>query len=130
MQKSRSPAEYIDMDRRLESRFESNLEVSVTDLARPGRCVAGLLHDISNSGVCVLTPIPLEAGDPVRLEIRDASFFGIVTYSRAEESSWRSGVAVQRVLLGGSDLSRLLEALLADVMPSVAIGGPEAFRGS
>lgn len=94
----------------------------VTDLLKPGHSAAGTICDISNNGVSITGSLPLNAGGLVRLDVGDSVLFGIVTYGRAEESNWRMGVEVQRVLHGGSDLSQLLQRVLQEEMPSVAQG--------
>jgi hypothetical protein len=80
------------------------------------------MRDISESGVCVVAPLPLSAGDIVRLDVQDSVLFGMVTYAESEEAGWRTGIEVQRVLLGGSDLSKLLQNALHEALPAVAQG--------
>jgi len=100
----------------------ADLAVWVTDLQKPERSNAGTIRDISASGVSVLTPLPLTAGDIVRLDVADSVLFGIATYGVAEAADWRIGIEVQRVLHGGSDLAQLLERVLHEEMPAIAQG--------
>jgi hypothetical protein len=110
------------MDRRFDTRYPAEFEVWVTNLLKLGHSAAGRMRDISESGVCVVAPLPLAAGDMVRLDVADSSFFGLVTYAVREESDWRAGIEVQRVLLGESELSQLLQQVLEREMPAIAAG--------
>lgn len=116
------------VDGRFDRRYPADLEVWVTDLQHEGHSGCGVLRDISESGVCACTPMQLAPGDIVRLDVTDTVLFGIVTYSRPDETShalpkpWRTGIEVQRVLMGESDLSTLLRKVLEDEMPQVLAG--------
>lgn len=112
------------MDGRFETRYPADLEAWVTDLQNMGHSACGVVRDISNSGICLSTPIPLGPADVVRLDIADSVLFGFVTYanpepSQAEEPRWRTGIEVQRVLMGGSDLGQLLKKVLEEQMPQL-----------
>lgn len=115
------------MDGRFDPRYPANMEVWVTDLQNEGYSACGTIRDISASGVCVAVPLALAAGDVVRLDIADSVLYGFVTYSEAEaytldtaeRDSWRTGIEVQRVLIGDSDLGKLLRQVLNAEMPRV-----------
>jgi PilZ domain len=98
------------------------MAVWVTDLLKPGRSASGTMRDISNSGLCVVTPLPLTPGDMVRLDVAESVLFGIVTHATAEGADWRTGIEIERVLIGDSDLSRVLHLVLQESMPDLAIG--------
>jgi hypothetical protein len=72
--------------------------------------------DISNSGVAVSAPLELAPGAAVQLEIADSVMFGFIVHCAPQNGEFRMGIEVQRVLLGGSDLSRLLQSVLQDVV--------------
>ena len=110
------------MERRFESRYPANLEVWVTDLQNDGHSACAAIHDISESGVCVVTPLQLAPGAIVRIDAADSSLFGFVTYAIVEDSGWRAGIEIQRVLVGVSDLSVLLQQVLLEAMPQIAVG--------
>jgi hypothetical protein len=105
------------MDRRFDNRYPSDSIVQITTLPAPGSTCTGKLIDISSSGVALSAPIELPAGSAVQLEVADSFMFGFVVYCAPESSDFRMGIEVQRVLLGGSDLSRLLQSALIDAMP-------------
>jgi hypothetical protein len=107
------------VDRRLDPRFFSDAEVCVTTLSDPGRYGAGRMIDLSESGMSVLVPLELAAGDIVQLQIGDSTLFGFVMHSTREDESFRAGIELQRVLIGGSDLSQVLSGALREVMPQL-----------
>ena len=80
------------------------------------------MRDISDSGMCVVVPLQLGSGDLVRLDVADSVLFGLVTSAVPENSDWRTGIEIQRVLLGESELSQLLHQVLQRTMPAVAVG--------
>ena len=80
------------------------------------------MSDISNSGVCLVTLLELAVGAVVRIDAADSALFGFVTYANRQGADWHAGIEIQRVLLGESDLSRLLQQVLHDAMPQVTVG--------
>ena len=107
------------MDRRFDPRFLTELEVRVTDLAKPARSGAGRMTDISVTGMGVAVPFELAEGDIVQLDVDDSFLYGIVVHARADGSRYVAGVEIQRVLIGGSDMSRILQRALQDMLPQV-----------
>jgi hypothetical protein len=105
------------MDRRIDSRYPASLEVTVTDIAAPDRVASGLVVDISQSGVCATLSMAMAKGAIVKAQVGDCVLFGHVVYC-IEEQSFRTGIEVVRVLIGESDLARLMNAMLAESMPS------------
>jgi protein involved in polysaccharide export with SLBB domain len=108
------------MDGRFETRYPAEFEVWMTDLQNLGHSACGRMRDISQSGVCVVGPLKLGPGDIVRIDVADSVLFGLITYSLPEGPEFRVGIEVQRVLLGGSDLSEVLELALNNAMPKLA----------
>jgi hypothetical protein len=107
------------VERRYDHRLPTDLDVRVTRLTQPAKSGPGQLADISNSGVCITVPFELAAGDVVQLEIADSNLFGFVVHASVEGAAFRVGIEVQRVLIGGSDLSRVLHLALRRVLPAV-----------
>lgn len=107
------------MERRYDHRLPTDLDVGVTRLTQPARSGHGQLADISNSGVCVIAPFELAAGDIVQLEVADSNLFGFVVHATPEGTAFRVGIEIQRVLIGGSELSRVLHVALRRVLPGV-----------
>lgn len=109
------------MDYRLDERWPADTEVRVTALLGRDDSGSGRVADISKSGVCVLLQLRLSPGDSVQLEMADSVLFGTVVYSSPEGECFRVGVELAEVLLGGTDMSRLLADALRLMMPSCAI---------
>jgi len=104
------------MDRRLHERVEVQFEAKVTTLKNRETAYA-TVSDISQAGISVALPMQLTPGDKVQIEMADCHLSGNVIYSNPEAPLFRTGIAVARVELGGSDLSQLLQRTLAEVMP-------------
>jgi len=100
------------MDSRLHERLPLSLKAQIINLTRDEDPVDGELTDISASGVCVRAASRLTPGDVVRVDFSDGSLFGQIVYANPESPTLRCGVEVFEVLLGSSDLSRLIEQTL------------------
>jgi hypothetical protein len=107
------------VERRLHPRYPTSLEATVVELAKGGTSTAAIVTDISASGVRVALDHPLAPGDVIRLDIVDSLFWGHVVHANADGPGFTVGVEIERVLLGGSDLSRLLRGLLEQSSPGV-----------
>lgn len=105
------------MDRRLDDRYRTNLAVTVTDIASPDHIAAGHIVNVSQSGACAHLSRRLAPGATVKVQIGDCALFGHVTYCD-EEPAFRTGIEIVRVLIGESDLARLVNAILAETMPA------------
>jgi hypothetical protein len=105
------------MDRRLEERYQTNLAAIVNDIAAPDRVVPGRIVNVSQSGICATLSMRLAVGATVKVQIDDCTLFGHIVYC-GEEPPFRTGIEVVRVLIGESDLSRLVNAILAETMPN------------
>ena|SRR5665213_795595 len=105
------------MNRRLEERYPTNVAAIVTDIASPDRVASGQIVNVSQSGICATLSMRLAVGATVKVQIEDCKLFGHVIYCD-EEPAFRTGIEVVRVLIGDSDLSRLVNAILADTMPT------------
>jgi len=107
------------VDRRFDHRYFTDAEINVTTLSDPGRYGSGRMTDLSDNGMSVLVPLELAPGDIVQLQIGDSTLFGFVVHSAREGESFRAGIELQRVLIGGSDLSKVLCGALRQVMPQL-----------
>jgi len=112
-------ADELSVERRLDHRFPADLDVQVTRLTHPAWSGFGRIADISNSGVCVKAPFELVAGDVVQIEVADSNLFGFVVHASLEGTCFRAGIEIQRVLMGGSDLSKVLHLALRQALPDV-----------
>ena len=105
------------MDRRLNDRNPTRFPVCVTEIQNPACSSTGQVSDISEYGICVALPFGITPGTAVRINMMDSVLFGFVAYSGPEGTLFRTGIEIEQVLIGGSDLSRLLRAALREAMP-------------
>ncbi len=115
------------MERRLDERYQANMDVTVTDIAAPDRIASGRIVDISQSGVCADLTSRFALGAIVKAQLADCVLFGHVIDCAQidgnptdvhQDQSFRTGIEVVRVLIGDSDLARLVNAVLAEKMPA------------
>jgi hypothetical protein len=109
------------VDRRLHTRSLADLDVQVIRLRKQEESVPGRLADISEAGLCLILPCELWPEEMVKLEAADSTLFGHVAYSDWKRNAFRTGIEIERVLLGGTDLAQLLQSVLRDTMPSVSV---------
>ena len=109
------------VDRRLHHRALADLDVEVVRLKNKDQIVSGRLEDISESGMCLILPSELVVDELVRLEAADCTLFGHVVHCTWQRNAFRTGVEVERVLLGNTDLAELLRTALQETMPWTAL---------
>jgi hypothetical protein len=105
------------VDRRLHTRALADLDVEVVRLKKTNQTISGRLEDISESGMCVILPCELATDELVRLEAADCTLFGHVVHCKWQRNAFRTGIEVDRVLLGNTDLADLLRTTLQGTMP-------------
>src|SRR5712692_11282674 len=117
------------MERRQHPRRIADIDIRVTDL-NAERSHAGQMADLSRAGLCVFLREGIPVGTPVRLEAADSILYGFVTYATPEGSDVRTGVELQQVLMGATDLSRFLEDCLRAFLPHISgLTSPEVYLG-
>jgi PilZ domain len=127
----KSPGRSADeklMQRRLHDRAPADFEVRVTAVKNRECSGSGRVADISKSGVCVFSPVPFGLGDAVQLDMANSTLFGHVAYCNPEGALFRTGVEIVQVLLGGTDLSKLLQTTLEEMMPGTPGVQPSEIR--
>jgi hypothetical protein len=105
------------MERRRHERLSSEFDASLTDIVMPSHTAPGRVIDISESGVCVEVSLDFSVGATVKLALRDCTLFGHVAHCSRNGDKYRVGIDVVRVLIGDSDLGRLVNSILAESMP-------------
>lgn len=70
------------------------------------------MTDVSDAGVCVILPVAIEPGHLVRVEFSEGSLYGQIVHATSDGEEFRTGIEVFQVLLGNSDLARLLEHVM------------------
>jgi len=109
------------VDRRLHNRALADLDVQVTRLKKQEQRVRGRIEDVSDTGVCIILPCELHPDEMVKLEAADSTLYGYVVHSAWTRNAYRTGVEVERVLLGGTDLAQLLRSVLEATLPEVPL---------
>lgn len=108
------------MERRDVQRLRVEFPVEFVILGQETVRFEGVLRDVSEGGLSLTTNTGLEPGSFVRLEIAGAAFFGEVRYCQAFSSGSLAGLFIERVLLGESELLRLL-AFAETQAPELAV---------
>ena len=99
------------MDKRREPRFRADQPVVVTVLSEPEMRLEGRVVDASGRGLGLVTPIPLPPGAAIRIEMDDSMVLGESIYCRSDGDGHFTGVELDQVLVGLTELSRNLTAL-------------------
>jgi hypothetical protein len=107
------------MDRRLAERHPVHFQATITPLARREQSMRGVVHDISTDGMCAMLPRQLAPGEQLQLDMADSLLFGHVIFCKPESGEFRTGIEVERVLLGETDLSHILQNVLATHLPAL-----------
>ena len=115
------------MDRRSEDRRPCNLDARLTGL-KNGDTGSGQILNISKSGICVVSALPFERGDVVQVEMGENRMFGHIAYCEPEAQLYRCGMEIVQVLVGGSQISRLLATILTDSIPEDTQTEPSEIR--
>ena len=85
-------------------------------LTEPPIRMAATVKNASGRGLGLVTPTPIPAGAPIRIELEDAVVLGEAIYCRSDEDGHFVGVEMDQMLVGLTELGRRLEALMnADV---------------
>ena len=105
------------MERRDDPRLPTELSGSATLLGGPkdggpGKRLSVWIEDVSEGGLRFVTSEALECGAFLVIHIEDSTLFGQVRYCQGGNSDYRVGVLVERMLIGASNLSTLIESML------------------
>ena len=73
------------------------------------------IRDVSHGGLRLSTEIALNLGAFLRIKVHDSVLFGEVKYSCPWMGGYVAGLLVEQVLLGTSELARLVSATWHDV---------------
>jgi hypothetical protein len=103
------------MEQRQNSRFPVHVEVRYTILGLEPKQLNGYACDVSERGLRLVTDVELKPGAFLRIEMEDAAMFAEVKYTTPWMDMHVSGVYVEEVLLGTSELSKLILATMSQV---------------
>ena len=107
------------MDHRFRDPLRIQFEARVAKMSEPEIFAVGRVCEISESGISVTLPLQLAAGDLVQVEMADSVLLGHVLYSNQEGSLFRTRIDVEKVRLGTTGLSHLLQRILLESMPGI-----------
>ena len=100
------------MDLREHPRLGANLiPVQVTGLEDLPLRTSGRIINVSRKGLRLQTAEPISPGAFLRLDFDDATIFAETRYCRLEDDGYAVGLFVEEVLVGTSDLARLVASL-------------------
>ncbi len=100
------------MDQRLHDRLAIALPAKVVDFTDGRDLYDGHIVDVSPAGICVVMETELARGALVRVDFPEGSIFGNVAHVTQSGAAFRTGIEVFDVVLGRSDLARLIEETL------------------
>ena len=103
------------MDQRHYPRLPVQLEVCYTILGNDSKIHTGYARDVSENGLRLVTETPLQPGAFLRIQIQDATLFGEIRHCTPSMDLHVSGVYIEEILVGPSELSRLISATLNQV---------------
>jgi PilZ domain len=107
------------MEQRQHPRWPANLDVALTRVDEPRDTTTGRIVNVSESGIRVRVSMQVLPGAIVKLEMAECVLFGQVIHCCHYSSAYELGIEVVRVLIGQSDLARLVNAVLAESMPTL-----------
>jgi len=90
----------------------------MTDTDHPDDTATGWVTEVSQSGIRARMPKLVDPGAIVKMEIADCAFFGQVVHCHEDAGAYEIGIEIVRVLIGASDLARLVNAVHTESMPS------------
>ena len=107
------------MDLRFRDSLRIQFEARVAKLSNPEVFALGPVSEISESGISVNLPLQFATGELVQVEMADSVLLGHVLYSNQEGSLFRTRIDVEKVRLGTTGLSHLLQRILLESMPGI-----------
>src|ERR1019366_5278952 len=105
------------MERRVHPRTPTNFEGRMINLRTSEQAPWGRVCDMSKSGLSTVLPLQSVPDDLIQLEMADSVLLGRVVYSIPEGSQFRTGITLERVRIGDSDVANLLQEILRQTMP-------------
>jgi PilZ domain len=100
------------VDRRHHERYPAYFNITVAGAADGERPLTAFIANVSQRGVCVITPRALDPGAVVKLQVAHVLLVGEVVHSTAEGDHFRTGIRVPTPADGAADASELLGAML------------------
>jgi hypothetical protein len=108
------------MERRFDERHEVQFGATVTVAGEQRHSAVGRVSDISKSGLSVGLPFQLKPGEMVEIEMADSTLYGLVIYSRRDNSVFHTGIELIQVLLGETGVASVLKRVLMETLPEIS----------
>lgn len=110
------------MERRQHPRIPVNSPVRFTTLL--GDCIIadGKLEQLSGAGARVTSPVPLQPGTPLRLDLADTLLLGECVHCQAVEGGFALGIHLEHSLGNVGELRRLMSALMNEAQTPNSAG--------
>jgi hypothetical protein len=104
------------MERRGDTRLAAGnvIPVQITGLGDLQLQAAGCILDVSPNGLRIGTPKSIPVGSFLRILFDDAAILSEVRYCQKQKDGYAIGVYVEEILIGTSELARLVSSLLSD----------------
>jgi len=104
------------MERRGNTRIAAAqvIPVQVIGLGDLELVTSARIVNVSPNGLRMTTSEAIRVGSFLRLEFDDATIFGEVRYCERERHAYGVGVFVEEILVGTSELARLVASLIGD----------------
>ena len=104
-------------------RFQFEVRVNVPSQARS---TFGRVSEIVGSAITLVSPMELVPGEAVELEMADSILHGDVLCSKPHGSSFQTWIEMRRVVVGTTELSRILQRVLLKALPELpGLGSPD-----
>jgi hypothetical protein len=108
-------AEECSVERRKENRLKTDRPVTLKVLGAISQpLIEGCVLDMSGSGLCLRTPLPLPCGASVKIDAQDMLLLGEVTRCFPANGAYTVGVHLSHSLAALAELERLNRALLRE----------------
>ena len=103
------------MERRADSRLTANrIPVQVFGLGENKLRTTGRIVDASPKGLRIEIADRADEGAFLQIEFDDATILGEVRYCQKQDRVYATGVFVEQILIGTSELARLVDSLLRE----------------
>ena len=112
------------MDRRRETRFQTNTQARITILGQNAPVLAGVVVSVSSGGMRLSVSGPVPQNAAIKIEWADGLALGEVCWCRPEAQGLSIGVRLEHSLGCLGELEELARRLLGD--PSVQEAGKPA----
>jgi len=103
------------MDQRRESRFTTDQPIIVTVLDEPEIRLHARVRNASGRGLGLITPLPVQPGAAIRIELDDCIMLGEAIYCRSDGEGHFVGIELDQVLVGLTELGKRLSAFTSEI---------------